>query len=136
MVHISLREIGAFIPSAHVGCRRRNVQNEEEVLDTTHANSSIITHEVTYETSLSQSAVWHTLHEQQYPFHVQLAQVLQVGDNYITSSFDGFYTKLQMNLTLCHVQWTHKEWSKQSPQTTLMGNGKFCCLLFFISTKT
>jgi hypothetical protein len=63
------------------------VQNEE-VLDAVHANPSTSTHPIAHETGLSLSIVWHTLHEEQlYPFHVQLAQGLQPGDNNLCVQF-------------------------------------------------
>jgi hypothetical protein len=52
------------------------------------------THKSTYETGLSQNAVWHTLHEEQLcPFHVHIVQGLQTV-LFAFSSIDGFYTKL------------------------------------------
>lgn len=78
------------MPPAHDrgGC---NVQNEEEVSYAVHADLSISTCWVAYETALSQSVVWLTLYEKQlYPFPVQVIQPLQ---------------PLNKNLRLQFYQW-------------------------------
>jgi hypothetical protein len=54
-----------------------------------------------YETGLSQGAVWCIVNKEQL-LSFQLVYELQGGDNIFDfSSADGFYTNVQMNLTLC-----------------------------------
>jgi hypothetical protein len=81
MVPHGLRETGAFMPPAHVCHSRCNMQNEE-VIGSVFTNPSTSTRWVTYETGLSQSAVYHMLHgEWLYPLHVQVSHELQPGDS-------------------------------------------------------
>jgi hypothetical protein len=51
------------MPPAHTDHSRHDVQNEEELFDDVHANPSSTVYQVVFETGLSESAVWHTLHE-------------------------------------------------------------------------
>jgi hypothetical protein len=94
--HCNLRKTGEFIPPAHIGHGRYNVQNEEEMLDAAESNPQTTSCWDAYETGLSWSAVWHTMHEEHlYPFQVQHAKGLQKGTIIFTSSsVDGFYIKL------------------------------------------
>jgi hypothetical protein len=74
-VHCSLTKIRAFIPPAHVGHARRNVQDKEDMLNAVHANQSASTW------NTSQIAGWLTTRVKQlYPLHVQSVQRLQPGD--------------------------------------------------------
>jgi hypothetical protein len=107
MIHCSLKESDAFMPPAHLGCGKHNVQNEEEELHAVSVNLSTKTCEITYESGLSQSAVWCRLQEEPHLFSVQLAQELQPGSNNLHHQFcNGFYSKLLIILTLCSVLWT------------------------------
>jgi hypothetical protein len=73
-------ETGAVMPPTNIGYGRHNVQNEEDLLDAVHANPQTGTCQVTYKTGLSQSAVWHTLHEEQlHPFRVQCTRATARG---------------------------------------------------------
>jgi hypothetical protein len=55
-------EKGAFMLSAHVGRGKRSLLNDKEIFDHAHDDPSTSAHSIAYETGLSQSAVWLTLH--------------------------------------------------------------------------
>jgi hypothetical protein len=132
-----LRETGAFMPPAHVGHSRCNMQNEE-VLGSECTNASTSTHRVTYETGLSQSAFYHMLHgEWLYPVHIQLAQELQPGDSRFNLNFHfcslpihkivgepvSYEWTDRATVTRSQVNCLHnlREWTLESPNTT------WCC---------
>jgi hypothetical protein len=80
-VHRRLRETGSFKPRTHVGRGRRNVQDDEVLLDAVNDNPSSSTRRIASQTGLSQSAVWRVLRESSlHPFYLQPVQVLQPGD--------------------------------------------------------
>jgi hypothetical protein len=75
IIHCSVRGTDAFKPQAHIDHGRHNVQNDEEMLDSAHSNPQASSYWDAQETGLSQSAVWHIMHEQHlYSFHTQLAK--------------------------------------------------------------
>jgi hypothetical protein len=93
-VHHSPREVGAFmspnilaVPDAICTMKRKYM---------VHANQLSKTHGVACETDLSQSEVWHTLHEEQLcPLYVQLVQGLwQRGNDECFKFSCIFCTKL------------------------------------------
>jgi hypothetical protein len=80
------------VPPAHTCHVRCNAQNEDELLDTANLLTSI--RWVTHGTGLSQSAVWHTLHEEQlYAFMYILYKGYNQG-TFASSFVICFYTKL------------------------------------------
>jgi hypothetical protein len=62
-VHRRLRETGSFKPRIYVGCGRRNVQDDEVVLDAVNDNPSSSTRRIASQTGFSQSAIWGVLRE-------------------------------------------------------------------------
>jgi hypothetical protein len=60
------------------------------------------------------------LYEEQ--FHIQFVQYTQETIIFASSSVDGFYIVLEMNLTLFNALWTdeatYEDWSNLSPQLT------------------
>jgi hypothetical protein len=80
-VHRRLRETDSFKLRTHVGRGRRNVQDDDVVLDAVNDNPSSSTRRIASQTGLSQSAVWGVLGENSlHPFHPQPVQGLQPGD--------------------------------------------------------
>jgi hypothetical protein len=74
------------MPLAHICCVRCNVQNEDELLDTANLLTNV--HWVTHGTGLFQSAVWHTLHEEQlFAFMYILYKGCNQGTVIFASSF-------------------------------------------------
>jgi hypothetical protein len=84
---------GVFLSPAHIGCCRCNVQNEEKCTKLympIHEPSFVRSHVK----CLFQSALWHTLFEEQlHLFHILLVQGLHPRKN------NGFYSELDMNQT-------------------------------------
>jgi hypothetical protein len=88
--HYSVREAGVFLPPACTVYGKSSVQNEEEMLDTVHADPSTNIHWIPYETGLSD-----TLREEHlYCLQVQFVQGLQSGDNNLCLHFCLSYPKL------------------------------------------
>jgi hypothetical protein len=80
-VHHKPRKTDLFKPRTHAGCGRRNVTDDEVVLDAVNNNPSSSTRRIASQTGLCQSAVWHMLRENSlHPFHLQPVQELQPGD--------------------------------------------------------
>jgi hypothetical protein len=80
-LHRRLKETGSFNPRTHIGRGRRNVQDDEVVLDAVNDNPSSSTRRIESQTGLSQSAVWRVLRENSLnPFHLQPVQGLQPRD--------------------------------------------------------
>jgi hypothetical protein len=70
-VHHRLKETGSFKSRAHVGRGRRNVQDDEVVLDAVNDNLSSSTRRIASQTGRSQSAVWRVLCENSsHSFHL------------------------------------------------------------------
>jgi hypothetical protein len=116
-IHRSLHDIGAFMPSTHDGRSSRKLQEESGVFNAVHTNLSSIALIGSYMRPPIQRAVWRILQEKQtYYFRMLLVQELQADGNILlSSSLDGFYKKLLMNLRFvpCIVNYgdIHKEWS-------------------------
>jgi hypothetical protein len=104
-VHCNLRETGTLMMHARTGYRRRNVCDQDDVLDTVRDNSSTCTHHISYSTGqLSQRAAWLTVCENKlHLFHVQPVQGLQQGTNISIYIFYGCYTRLYTPLNICAV---------------------------------
>lgn len=71
----------------------------EDTLDTVHTNPLTSAHQVSYETGLSLGEVQCTVHEQ----HNLYSDYNQWIIIFASSSVDGFYTKLYVNLMFCVV---------------------------------
>jgi hypothetical protein len=132
MVHRNLREAGPLMPHTLAGCGRRNVRDEEDVLDIVHDNPSTSRRHICPTTGrLSESAVWRTLRENQlFPFHVQPVQGLQPGDKHLHLKFSWWllYRIVDTTQFLCRVVnlrgSIYKKWCTQSTQLACMGNGE------------
>jgi hypothetical protein len=100
-VHRRLRETGSFKPRIRVGRGRRNVQDDEVVLDAVNDNPSRSTRCITSQTGLSQSAVWGVLGENSlHPFHLQQCKGYNQGTkSVVLSTVDDFHTESWMNPT-------------------------------------
>jgi hypothetical protein len=80
-VHSRLKETGSFKQRTHVGRGKRNVQDDEVVLDAVNDNPSNCTRRIASQTGLSQSAVWPVLRENSlHLFLLKSVQGLQSGD--------------------------------------------------------
>jgi hypothetical protein len=76
-----LRGTVSFKPRTHVGHGRRNVQDDEVVLDAVNDNPLSSTSRIASHTSLSQSSVWRVLRKNSlHPFHLQPVETQQPGD--------------------------------------------------------
>jgi hypothetical protein len=76
-VHDNLRETGTVMTHAVADRGRRNVRDEEDVLDTVQANLSTSTGHFIATGRLTQRAAWRTVSENAlYTFHVQRVQGL------------------------------------------------------------
>lgn len=70
------------------GSGKSNMQIERDILHDVHNKTSISSRMVTYETSLSPTAIWRTLHEEQlHPSHLQLVQGPQLRYNNLHLQF-------------------------------------------------
>jgi hypothetical protein len=80
-VHHRLRETGSLKPQTHIDRGRRNMQDDEVMLDAVNDNPSSSTRRIASQTGLSQSVIWRVLHvNSSHPFHLQPMQGLQSGD--------------------------------------------------------
>jgi hypothetical protein len=109
MVHQSLKEADEFMGPTHFSHSRHNVQKEgRKVIAATHVNLLTSTCPVAHGTGLSQTAVWHMLHEPLCPFTAQLVQGLYPSDNNFYFQFSWWlqYKTVDEPQFLCHVLWT------------------------------
>lgn len=135
-VHCNLSERGAFMSSAHFGFSRRNVDKEQVASEAAHANPLISTPQVTYETGLSQNAVWQSTNEEHlYSFHLLriCTKAATCGGKHLDLQFCRWLLYKIVNgpnILFCFV-WTYEATFTSSGVNNLHNTGHWRSLMIF-----